>query len=543
MAFKIVDAWRPDWRIWMDFEVAKGSALVLDAMRSAHPIRAEIQNAEEAGESFDAITYEKGGAVLRMIEGYLGAERFRDGIRLYMRRHKEANATADDLWGALGEASGEPILALANGWIRRTGYPLVSVALASDDQGQAALAIRQQRFFSDPSARETGATTRWVVPLVIRFRDDEGVKEHRVLFSDEAATVPLPARGGLRFVVANAGAVGFYRCRYDGTLLAKLGETVAGKTVAGESGDLPPIERMAVVSDQWALVRAGVETVGAFLDLVSAMAGETDPFVLDELIGRLALLESRHVSDDDRPAFQRVVGELFRAQAAAHGWQASSAAAESDDARLRRAALLRALVVVAREPGAVAEAEQRFSAHLASAGGTALDPNLLDLVVIAAARGADDARFDDLARRATTELDPASKRRFLHALARVESPALVSRAVGAAMTELVPMQDFTSFLSVLLSNRATREDAWRLVRDRWPEVHAKADSPMLLRRLIESLGTLPERRHLDEVEAFVAAHPIAAAKQATSQTLERMRTDAALRERLMPQIAQWLAKR
>ena len=313
--------------------------------------------------------------------------------------------------------------------------------------------------------------------------------------------------------------------------------------MAGKTGDLAPIERMAVVSDQWALVRAGVETVGAFLDLVSAMAGETDPFVLDELIGRLALLESRHVSDDDRPAFQRVVGELFRSQAADHGWQASSAAAESDDARLRRAALLRALVVVAREPGAVAEAEQRFSAHLASAGGTALDPNLLDLVVIAAARGADDARFDDLARRATTELDPASKRRFLHALARVESPALVSRAVGAAMTELVPMQDFTSFLSVLLSNRATREDAWRLVRDRWPEVHAKADSPMLLRRLIESLGTLPERRHLDEVEAFVAAHPIAAAKQATSQTLERMRTDAALRERLMPQIAQWLAKR
>ena len=538
MAFKIVDAWRPDWRIWMDFEVAKGSALVLDAMRSAHPIRAEIQNAEEAGESFDAITYEKGGAVLRMLEGYLGAERFRDGIRLYMRRHKEANATADDLWGALGEASGEPILGLANGWIRRTGYPLVSVALSSDAEGQAALSIRQQRFFSDPSAREDGAATRWVVPLVIRFRDDEGVKEHRVLFSDEAATVPLAARGGLRFVVANAGAVGFYRCRYDGTLLAKLGETVAGKT-----GDLAPIERMAVVSDQWALVRAGVETVGAFLDLVSAMAAETDPFVLDELIGRLALLESRHVSDDDRPAFQRVVGELFRAPAAAHGWQADSTAAESDDLRLRRAALLRALVVVAREPAAVAEAERRFSAQLGSASGTALDPNLLDLVVIAAARGADDARFDDLARRATTELDPASKRRFLHALARVESPALVSRAVGAAMTELVPMQDFTSYLSVLLANRATREDAWRLVRDRWPEVHAKADSPMLLRRLIESLGTLPERRHLDEVEAFVAAHPIAAAKQATSQTVERMRMDAALRERLMPQIAQWLARR
>ena len=70
MAYKIVDAWRPEWRIWMDFEMGKGSALVLDALQSAHPIRADVRNAEEAGESFDAITYEKGGAVLRMIEGF-----------------------------------------------------------------------------------------------------------------------------------------------------------------------------------------------------------------------------------------------------------------------------------------------------------------------------------------------------------------------------------------------------------------------------------------------------------------------------------------
>ena len=129
MAYKIVDDWRPSWRIWMDFEAGKGAALALDALVSAHPIRAEIQNAEEAGESFDAITYEKGGAVLRMLEGFLGEDRFRDGIRLYMRRHREANATADDLWAALGEASGQPILEMANGWIRQTGYPLVSLAI------------------------------------------------------------------------------------------------------------------------------------------------------------------------------------------------------------------------------------------------------------------------------------------------------------------------------------------------------------------------------------------------------------------------------
>ena len=120
MAYKLVVAWRPEWRIWMDFEGGKGAAMLLDSLHAAHPIRADVHNAEEAGESFDAITYEKGGAVLRMIEGYLntsGEDRFRDGIRLYMRRHRESNATADDLWSALATASGQPIVEVANGWI------------------------------------------------------------------------------------------------------------------------------------------------------------------------------------------------------------------------------------------------------------------------------------------------------------------------------------------------------------------------------------------------------------------------------------------
>src|SRR5438552_1906068 len=170
MAYKIVDQWRPQWRVWLEFGGGKGAALHLDALRSSHPIRAEIHNAEEAGESFDAITYEKGGAILRMIEAYLGEEKFREGIRLYMRRHREANATADDLWGALAESSGQPILELANVWIRQTGYPLVTLA-----QQEGKIRIAQKRFFSDPQA--IPEPTQWLVPLVLKV---DG-RERRVL--------------------------------------------------------------------------------------------------------------------------------------------------------------------------------------------------------------------------------------------------------------------------------------------------------------------------------------------------------------------------
>jgi len=529
MAYKIVDDWRPSWRIWMDFEAGKGAALALDALVSAHPIRADVMNAEEAGESFDAITYEKGGAVLRMIEGFLGADRFRDGIRLYMRRHREANATADDLWGALGEASGQPIIEMANGWIRQTGYPLLEVA-----QGAASgeVELAQRRFFADPSAAAAagnGAATRWLVPVVLRFKDSKGVKEQPVLLREPTARVKLAAEGTVAWCIGNADARGFYRTGYDDKSLARLLPAV---------GELRPAERIGLISDQWALVRADRAPIERFLDLVVSLRAEDDHVVLDEVVGRLALIEHRFLADEDRAAFGALVTELYGGRAGALGWK--PAAGEDDEVRLRRAVLLRALVVIARDQKEVAEAVRR----LPTAGSVGdVDPNLLDVVVTAAARRADDARFEDLRTRVKAETDPASKRRYLHALARAEEGALPARSVEIALGEDVPMQDFASYMSVLLGNRATREAAFAVVRDRWTETRAKADSPMILRRLVEALAGLPERRHYEAVRTFLDAHPIDGAKQAIAQTLERMQMDAALRDRILPRIGAWLRAR
>jgi puromycin-sensitive aminopeptidase len=512
MAYKIVDQWRPQWRVWMDFEAGKGAALHLDALKSSHPIRAEIHNAEEAGESFDAITYEKGGAILRMIEGYLGEEKFREGIRLYMRRHREGNATADDLWGALAEASGQPILELANGWIRQTGYPLVTLA----EQG-GRITVTQRRFFSDPQAAPE--STQWLVPLVLRI---DG-RDRRILLKSPHETVDTGGKIG--WVLGNAGARGFYRTAYDPELLRRLVSAIA---------ELRPEERMALVSDQWALVRANAVKADAFLHLLAGLKNEEDHTVLDEVVGRLAWIEHRGVETADRPAFHAWIRSLFAG--AGLGWD--PAKGEDDERRLRRAAVLRALALVARDPASLAEATERFNEHLAHPG--TLDPNLLDIVVAAAAREADEDRFAELRERAGIELDPAAKRRFLHALAMVERPALIQRAVDLALDPFVQMQDFASYVGTLLGNRAARDATWRLVQGRWEEVRRKGDSPMILRRLIEALGSLPERRHLEEVEKFLGAHELSPARQAVAQTLERLRADVALRERLLPELGAFL---
>src|SRR5207248_658583 len=109
------------------------------------------------------------------------------------------------LWAALAESSGQPMLELANGWIRTTGYPLVEV---SESKGRAAL--KQSRFFADPEAREEGSPTRWMVPAVLRFKDAAGVHARRVLLKDAEETIDLGAQGEVQWILGNSEARGFY---------------------------------------------------------------------------------------------------------------------------------------------------------------------------------------------------------------------------------------------------------------------------------------------------------------------------------------------
>jgi puromycin-sensitive aminopeptidase len=523
MSYKVVDGLRPEWRLWLDFDQGKAGALQLDALRSTHPVRAEVKSVAEAGEAFDLITYEKGGAVLRMIEGYLGEERFRDGIRLYMRRHARGNTVADDLWGALSEASKEPVLELANAWIRQPGFPLLEVAR----EGRT-LRLSQRRFFSDQSDREPVPST-WPIPLVLKLGRGGRSEEKRLLLRGGKAEMVLDEEPD--FVVANAGAKGFYRVSYDRAGLSAL-------TFALPS--LSPAERIELLSDEWALVRAGAREVGDFLDLCRRFGGEDDHAVLDELVSRLSVIEHRLVADADRPGLQRVVAQLFHPQLEATGWDALPG--EADGVRLRRAAAIRALGLVARDPAVIREAAARLDRWLAG-DPSALEQNLHDVAVTLAARGGDRARFESFRGLFRAQKDPAFRRRYLLALASFEQSEL--SALGLELLyekEGVPLQETAFYLAALLGNRGVREAAWTRIRGSFEPIYDRLKgAPFLIRRVVEGIGVLTERRHLEEARAFLATHPLEEARQAIAQTLERLGQEVALRERTQPAISRWLA--
>jgi puromycin-sensitive aminopeptidase len=524
MAYKIVAGWKPEWRIWLDFDQGKAAALGLDALRSTHPVHAEVRNPEDMGEAFDLITYEKGGAVLRMIEAWLGEEPFRKGIRAYMRRFARGNAVAADLWEALQEASGQPVTDLATGWIRQPGFPLVGLS-----RDGATIRLTQRRFLSEPGARAEGT---WPVPVVLRYADDHGPRERRLLLHEPSAEVVLEAEGPVRWVFGNAGSTGFYRVDHAAPDRAVLSLHLA---------ELRPEERIALLADEWALLRAGDRAPEPFLDLLAAFAGEQDRAVLDELVGRLGVVEHRLLDPGARTRFRALAASLLRPGLERVGLDA--AAGDDGEARLRRAALVRGLAVVARDPAISAALVARLDRFLGGDRG-ALEPNLHDAAVAVAARDGDEARFAQLRRLAREEKDPALLRRYRMGVALFEAPGLVGQSVEIPFGDEVPLQDLASFAGALLGNRAAARPFWERLRDRWGTFQARlGDAPLMLRRVVEGLGSLTTRPELEEARAFFAAHEVPAARQAISQTLERLAQDVELWERVGPAVAAWLVAR
>jgi puromycin-sensitive aminopeptidase len=524
MAYKVVDQWRPQWRIWLDYDDSKAGAMQLDALRSTHPVRSEIANAQDSNEAFDLITYEKGGGVLRMIEAFLGEEAFRAGIRTYMRKYGRANAVADDLWNELAKASSQPVREVANAWINQGGFPLLT--LKRSEQG---IELSQERFFLEAGQR---SDELWPVPVVLRWADASGLHEQALLLEGRRQQLALSPKGELRWLVGNARSSGFYRVAYEGVLADILVQHVQ---------ELEASERIGLLSDSWALVRSGRRTPGEFLDLASTYRAEKDSEVLAQLVLRLNVIRHRLVGVEVEKDFESFVQGLFAEHLATLGWE--SAPDDTDEEKLRRAVAIRGMGVVGRSRAVGAQAVP-YVRRIFEGEKQALDTNLHEAALKAAMRDADEDLLDRLLLAYKTETDPAYRRRYLHGVAAVETPSLLPRIQALFLDERLQTQDMNHYLSALMMNGAAAEGAWTLLKERWHEVLARlGNTPTILRQIAETLGSLRERRHLDELRDFFKAHPVPGAKQAMAQTLERLSQEVAHRERAMPEVTRWLKQR
>jgi puromycin-sensitive aminopeptidase len=530
MAYSVVDDWQPSWKLWLDFQRGRASAFELDALEHTHPIYVEVRTPADATENFDRITYEKGAAVVRMIERWIGHQSFRRGVRAYIRAHREGNARGVDLWSALEKASGQPIAPIVRHWIEESGFPLLQVS-GAQSPGKLQLLLRQERFRARAAPRPAHTSTPWPIPLSIALRE-QGRRPRiaRALVDQAEQEITIEASGKLRWFYANAEESGFYRPLHGSAERARLREHFA---------ELRAVERMGLLDHEWAGVRAGRSPLEFLLDLLPELGDESEPNVLetvesgilawlrDPLLPALPAREAARM----RALLASVFGPAFRSL----GWRAKRG--EDPRAPQRRAVLLRIAGGIAEDPELLAGCAQRIDPYLADR--STLDADLAGPLVFLAARGGSPrlyASYRTISGRART---PQERNRFQFALAEFRDPELCRRTLELVLEPEVRTQDVIALLARLLFNPVSRADTWRFIRDRWEPLSARIP-PASASGLVSALTVLGAA-HRREVAAFFRDHPLPAARRALKQALERFRLDAELLRRTRPQLRAWLS--
>ncbi|MEQ1681366.1 MAG: M1 family metallopeptidase [Nitrospira sp.] len=508
MEMLAVDAWKPEWKRWETFSVARAAAFWVDGLMSTRPIEFPVHAPKDADAMFDILTYEKGASVLRMLEQHIGPVVFRDGVRQYLRTHAYGNADTKDLWTALGTVARQPVPELMNGWIFQPGFPLVT----ADLRGQE-LQLSQQRFTY--LMQESVSEQLWQIPVQIRLAIGDRVEHRRLLLTERETTIRLPA--GVTSVLVNESGHGFYRVRHRAPLLEQLLDQGLDRLAA--------MERFNLISDAWATTVAGVMPLSEYLQLTARFKGERDRNVWTVVLDSFSFL-NRVIRSEERAALEALVRDRVMPAVKDLGWDPKPG--ESDLIRQLRGDLIGALGKLGNDSETQQEAAERYQQYRKDSSTT--DANIVPALVGILAHTGDEARYEEFSERYRTASTPQEERRYLFSLAAFRPQELLTRTLARTINGEIRTQDAPFIVGALLMNMDGREQAWDFVKANWDQMD-RLFPKQGLRRMCGGIVGLATPELEQDVRTFFADRKIDLGGKTLEQYLEQLRIAVSFCER------------
>ncbi len=514
MENKAVAQMHPEWNIDEMVTGQVDGTLNLDAQPTTRAIRAHADTREEIEQMFDGISYGKAGAVLLMVENYLGEESFRQGVHNYLAAHLYGNATAEDFWGAQTATSHKPVDKIMESLVAQPGEPLLTFGETRDGKVE----VSQRRFFLSPSI-QPDPKQKWTIPVCFKTASGQDCQ----LLTPSESSLKIPAGSGF----ANANGKGYYRSAYPASVYAAL--------VAGVEAKLSPAERISLIGDEWAQVRANKASIGAYLDLAAAIKSDPGADVVDESLDGINSAFSRIASTGEERA------QLAAWVRATYGpvYAQLAPPSENDSATTRelRATLFGLLGRRGADPAILAQAREIAAKFLNDPA--SVDATLGQTAAAIAARHGDAALFDRLQKVYETSANPEFQEGALQLLTVFTDPPLVQRALDYAVSGKVRNQDAAIGLGIELQSEDNRDLAWSYIQSHWEKV-APLLTPELGAFLVSSTGQFCSAGAHADVEKFFAAHKVPSANQAVKHALESIDGCIELRKLQEPKLQEWL---
>jgi aminopeptidase N len=517
MATKATAALHPEWDPELGTVSGREQAINLDSVSSTHPVVQRITTVEQISQAFDAITYQKGEAVITMLEDYVGEDAWRRGVQDYVRTHRLGNTQTDDLWKAVERAAGKPVAAIAHDFTLQPGVPLIRVENATCRGGKTDVSLRQGEFTRD---RPNVAAKAWRVPVIASA---VGGSEVRTLVTGGAGTLSVPGCGP---VVVNSGQTGYYRTLYSPALLERL---------TASFPRLKPIDQIGLLADNWGLGLAGYQSAAEALDMVDAVPANANPQVWSRAATILSSVHNMYESD---PARRAMIGRYASAKLspvlARIGW--APRAGEAPTVPVLRADLIGTLGGMG-DDRVVGEANRRLAAGDPLATGGPLRSTILAVT----ARNVDSAGWQRLRAQARAERSPLVKAQLYRLLGSAADPALAQRALDLALTDEPGATTSAGMLSAVAAQHPDLAYDFA-IRNR-EKVEALVDISSRSRFIAGLGGGSADPAMVAKLEDFATRYMTPQSRGRVDVAIASIRDRVRVRSTRLPDITRWLESR
>ncbi|KAM3294998.1 hypothetical protein ACQJBY_037701 [Aegilops geniculata] len=473
VSYLAVESIFPEWNNWTQFLDETTSGLRLDALAESHPIEVDVNHASEIDAIFDSISYDKGASVIRMLQSYLGAERFQKALASYIKKYAYSNAKTEDLWAVLEEETGEPVKDLMTTWTKQQGYPVIYAKLNGQD-----LELEQAQFLSDGSS----GPGMWIVPMT--------------------------------------ACCGSYDLNKKFLLKAGLENAIKAKK-------LSLMDMIGIVEDSYALSVACKQTLTSLLRLLNAYRHESDYTVLSHVTS--VCLSVNKISTDANPDLssdiKKLLIKLLLLAAKRVGWDPKDGESHLDV--MLRSLLLIALVKLGHEE-TINEGIRRFHIFLEDRKTPLLPPDNRKAAYLAVMRTvstSNRAGYDVLLKIYKETSEAQEKSRILGSLSSCPDKDIVVEALNLMLTDEVRNQDAFYVLGGI--SLEGREAAWAWLKDNWDHVVKTWPSSSLISDFVNStVSPFTSEEKAAEVSEFFATRVKPSFERALKQSLERVRISA-----------------
>jgi aminopeptidase N len=527
---KMVDAWRPSFGAKMQQIAGVQRVMDTDALKSARAVREPVHSTSEVMESFDGLTYEKGAAVLRMLESWLGPDTFRRGVQRYIHDNAWKNARADDLFKALDFVSAQKVGELASGFLDRPGVPSVLVSWkCGGKDGMSQVELRESEWRPLGAGGEPART--WTLPVCVA----SDAQKSKSCFTLGAQ--PIARQLGARcptWVYPNAEEAGYYRFVLDRPQLLAL--TRGGRT-------LDAADRLGLVSNAWAAVRQGSIDPGTLLDMLKTFDVDDNRLVVEQVTEVLRAVDRALVDDGDRAAFQRYALARLAAKKAVLGWEPRKGVKEDEERALERRDVLRAMGELARDAKTLAEAEAYTARWLKDP--TSVPADTAQVAVPLSSLTAGPARLDELRAAAKSARTPEDRALAIRAMGTFGDPALLRRGLDLALGEELRLSElrYLFWPALVRPEAAPVFFAWE--KEHWAELRRRIPGSLGRGMLVGVAGALCTRAQREEAQVFFAGatQGIEGVKRALDEGLEEAGLCVALRDHGAADVRKYLERK